>query len=148
MTIKQIIGISFLFFSLATLAQPEKLIQAEQIAPTPIGNQVVQEDWSIHSFTNVVVKPEFPGGMERLFAFFSENFKTTDPEIKGIIFLTFVIETNGTLSDIKVIRDLGDGTGEEAIRVMKMSPKWKPGQIEGKNIRTQYTVPLKVAGKK
>jgi periplasmic protein TonB len=86
-------------------------------------------DNSIHSLAGIEVRPEFPGGKEALYRFIKENYKTPEEDgLKGKVYMTFIIEKDGTLSDLKVIRDIGYGTGAEAIRVIKTSPKWIPGQ--------------------
>ena len=62
--------------------------------------------------------------------------------ISGRVFISFVVEKNGQLTDIKVLRGLGYGTDEEAVRVLKKSPKWKPGIQNGRAVRVQYTIPI------
>jgi hypothetical protein len=61
-----------------------------------------------------------------------KNFKIEEKDIKGKIYTTFIIEKDGSISDIKILRDLGYGTGKEIIRVLKLSPKWSPGIKDGK----------------
>ncbi|MNL60417.1 Gram-negative bacterial tonB protein [compost metagenome] len=58
--------------------------------------------------------------------------------------MTFIIEKDGSLSDIKVLRDIGHGTGAEAIRVLKMSPKWIPGKQNNNVVRTLFSIPVSV----
>jgi protein TonB len=58
------------------------------------------------------------------------------------VVLTFVVERDGSLTDIKVLRSLGSGTDEEAVRVLKASPKWKPGIQNGRPVRVQYSIPV------
>jgi protein TonB len=65
-----------------------------------------------------------------------------EASITGKVFLTFVIEKNGGLTDIRVLRGLGSGCDEEAIRVLKASPKWIPGQQNGEVVREQFTLPV------
>lgn len=94
--------------------------------------------------------PEYPGGINAFRQFIAENYinPKTDKNIKGTIVLTFVIEPDGSLSSIKVIRDLGYGTGAEAVRVLKKSKKWKPGVQNGRPIRVMYNLPLQLNIKK
>ena len=66
--------------------------------------------------------------------------------MKGKIFIQFVVEKDGSLTDIKVMRDLGYGTGAEAIRVLKKSPKWKPGIQNGRAVRVLYSLPISIVG--
>ena len=69
------------------------------------------------------------------------------PEVqgfKGKLIVSFIIETDGRLSDIKVLKDLGYGTSEEAIRVLQSSPKWIPGKQNGKPVRVAYSLPINI----
>ena len=62
--------------------------------------------------------------------------------ISGKVYISFVVEKDGSLTDIKVVRPLGSGTDEEAVRVLKNSPKWKPGIQNGRPVRVAYTMPI------
>lgn|SRR5690606_30896587 len=105
---------------------------------------------SIQIFAAAEIAPEYPGGINAFRQFIAENYinPKTDKNIKGTIVLTFVIEPDGSLSSIKVIRDLGYGTGAEAVRVLKKSKKWKPGVQNGRPIRVMYNLPLQLNIKK
>lgn len=104
-----------------------------------------QEDNTIYNSAGIEVKPEFPGGLQKFYAFLNANFKLPEEEdLNGKIFASFIVEKDGSLSDIKVIRDFGYGTGKELIRVLKMSPKWNPGQQNGKTVRVQYMIPFTI----
>ncbi|WP_281227826.1 energy transducer TonB [Flavobacterium aquiphilum] len=99
------------------------------------------------NYDDVEVRPEFPGGYNNLLAFIAKNFKLTDYEgYGGTLKVAFIIETDGSITNIKVVKDLGEGTGVEAKRVMLMSPKWSPGELGGKKVRVLYELPIKVAG--
>lgn len=111
----------------------------------PVQAVINENDNSIHSLGGIDVKPEFPGGIEAFQRFIKENFKT--PEVaglKGKIYMTFVVEKDGSLTDINVIRDIGYGTGKEAVRVLKTSPKWIPGKQNFELIRVLYSVPISI----
>lgn len=101
-------------------------------------------------YTSVEVMPEYPGGINEFRKFVMSNFKTPklDEGLKGMIVVQFIIEKDGSLSDIKVLRDLGHGTGEEAVRVVGLSEKWKPGIQNGKPVRVRYTLPIQIDIKK
>ena len=64
--------------------------------------------------------------------------------IQGTCYVTFVVEKDGSLTDIKVVRDIGFGTGKEAIRVLKSCPKWNPGEQNGKKVRVLYSLPITI----
>ncbi len=102
------------------------------------------DDNTIYNTAGIEVKPEYPGGMQKFFDFFLSNYKIPDNEedLKGKIFFSFIVEKDGSLSDIKVLRDIGYGSGKEGIRVMKMSPRWNPGMQNGKKVRVLYMMPV------
>lgn len=103
---------------------------------------------TIYNTAGIEVKPEFPGGIEKLITFLSRNFIYTDEmkeaELKGRIFVTFVVERDGSLTDIKVLRGLGFGTEVEAIQLFKKMPKWLPGEQNGKKVRCSYSFPITI----
>ena len=92
----------------------------------------------IYDIKGIEVKPEFPGGSIEFTNFLEKNFikPAEKPALKGKIYFTFIIEKDGSLTDIKILRDLGFKTGDEAIRVIKMAPKWNPGKYKCKEVRT------------
>ena len=93
----------------------------------------------------VEVKPEFPGGMDKFLKFVGNTYQVPDEEgLKGKVFVSFVVEKDGTLTDIKVLRDIGSGTGAEAIRVLKKSPRWTPAEQNGKKVRCSYQLPISI----
>ncbi|MBP5542259.1 MAG: energy transducer TonB [Bacteroidales bacterium] len=97
-------------------------------------------------FLVVEEDPEFPGGLEALNKYLAENIKypqlAKENNITGRVYVTFVVEKNGTVANVKVLRDIGGGCGAEAVRVVKAMPKWKPGKQRGQPVRTQYNVPV------
>ena len=87
--------------------------------------------------------PEFPGGEQALYDFLAKNIRIpSEPDVIGKVFVSFVVEKDGTITNPKVLRDIGAGCGEEALRVVRMMPKWKPGMHKGKAVRVQYTMPV------
>ena len=91
--------------------------------------------------------PEFPGGINKFYSYVGNNFEK--PEIENTsamrIFVSFVIEKDGRMSDIKVLKDPGYGLGKEAIRVLKsLRTKWTPGMLGGQAVRTAYNLPISV----
>ena len=94
---------------------------------------------------DVPTSPQFPGGMEAFYKFVGKEYKIPKGfSGKAKIILTFVVKADGNLEEIKVIKDAGFGTGEEAIRMMKKSPKWNPGLQDGKPVRVQYHLPIQL----
>ena len=119
-----------------------------ELTVEPVGNgpaAVVEEDNSIYNTAGIEVKPDFPGGMEKFYKFVGNNYQTPEEDgLKGKVYVTFVVEKDGSLTDIKVIRDIGYGTGKEAIRVLNKCPKWTPGEQNGKKVRLLYSLPITI----
>ena len=101
-------------------------------------------DNNVYSSAGIEVQPEFPGGAAGFSKYVQKNYRTpeVDQDLKGRVFVEFVVEKDGSLTDIKVVRDLGFGTGAEAIRMLKSAPKFKPGVQNGKTIRVRYSLPI------
>lgn len=91
--------------------------------------------------------PEYPGGEGALMAFFKENIQypenAFENKIEGNVKISFVISRDGSLRDFKVVNGLGYGCDEEAIRVAKLMPNWKPAMQNGKAVPVQFTLPIK-----
>lgn len=90
--------------------------------------------------------PEFPGGMEAFAKYLRKNLRYPDRAvqagIQGRVFVSFVVEKDGRLTDVKVLRGIGYGCDEEATRVLKKSPLWNPGIQNKREVRVLYTIPL------
>lgn len=90
--------------------------------------------------------PEFPGGVEALMDFVAKNVvypqEAMDKEISGRVYVSFVIEKDGSVNEVKVMKGIGGGCDDEAVRVIKAMPKWKPGKQEGKPVRVSYMMPI------
>lgn len=97
-------------------------------------------------FVVVEKSPEFPGGDDSLYAFIGRNIKYPEAakknKIEGRVFVTFVIEKDGQVSSAKILRDIGGGCGEEALRIVNSMPKWKPGTQRGNPVRVQFNLPI------
>ena len=96
---------------------------------------------------NVVeVDPEFPGGMEAFYKYLAENVhypeQAKKEQIQGRVFITFVVEKDGSISSAKVLRGIGGGCDEEALRVVNAMPKWTPGKMRGEVVRVNYNLPI------
>jgi protein TonB len=118
-----------------------------ELTVEPVGNGPadVVEDNNIYNTAGIEVKPDFPGGMAKFYKFVGNNYHTPEEEgLSGKVYVTFVVEKDGSLTDIKVVRDIGFGTGKEAIRVLKSCPKWNPGEQNGKKVRVLYSLPITI----
>ncbi|KAF0204244.1 MAG: periplasmic protein [Bacteroidetes bacterium] len=98
-------------------------------------------------FAVVETSPSFPGGDEARIRFLTNNIsypqEARDAGISGTVYITFVVERDGSTSDIRVLRGIGGGCDEEAVRVIKMMPEWSPGKQRGKPVRVQFNMPIK-----
>ena len=98
-------------------------------------------------FVVVEQDPEFPGGMEKLYQYLSSNIQypveAKAKKITGTVYISFVIEKDGSISNIKQLRCPDESLCAEAVRVVQNMPKWKPGRQRGKPVRVQYTLPIK-----
>ena len=97
-------------------------------------------------FVIVEQNPEFPGGMEGLYRYLATNINYPDEakakNIEGRVLVSFVIERDGSVSNVRAVRSPDEMLGREAERVVKAMPKWKPGKQQGKAVRVQYNLPI------
>lgn len=97
-------------------------------------------------FTVVDTEPQFPGGMDAMNKFLQDNIRyprlALENNITGKVYVTFVVEKDGSISNPSLLRDVGGGCGQEAIRVVKMMPKWTPGMQGGKPVRVRFNLPV------
>ncbi|MFV8343413.1 M56 family metallopeptidase [Flavobacterium sp. XS2P39] len=95
--------------------------------------------------SEITQQPKFPGGMLAFYKFVGSNFITpAELKGKGRLYMTFMIEKDGSLSEFEILRDMGFGTGKEAIRVLKLCPKWIPGRDNNQPIRVKYNLPIAI----
>ena len=97
-------------------------------------------------FVVVEQDPQYPGGYEAMYKFLASNIvypkQAKENGVTGKVFVSFVIEKDGSVTNVKLVRDPGCGLGEEAVRVVKMMPRWKPGMQRGTPVRTQFMLPI------
>lgn len=112
--------------------------------------EFVVEDEEIeeeHIFLVVENMPEFPGGEAAMYKFIGKNIEyprmAKESGISGRVFITFVVERDGSVSDVQILRGIGGGCDEEAVRVIRKMPRWSPGKQRGKPVRVQYRMPIK-----
>jgi protein TonB len=104
-------------------------------------------------YTTLDVYPRFPGGDQARFYFLRSNIRYPDAAVKsgigGVVMVVFVIEPDGSLSNIEVSKGIGGGCDEEAVRVVKTMPRWEPGRRSGKAVRVLVRMPIvfKIPGK-
>ena len=90
--------------------------------------------------------PVFPGGEMKMYEFLGMNVRYPQRAIKdgysGTVYVRFVVEPDGTITNIEIAKGVGGGCSEEAMRVVKMMPNWIPGEAFGKKVRVTYTLPI------
>jgi periplasmic protein TonB len=112
---------------------------------TTVTDSQIKSDENVYNTAGIEVKPDYPGGISEFYKFVGKTYKV--PNVKGLsgkVFVSFVVEKNGKLTDIKVLRDIGHGSGQEAIRVLKKCKKWTPGFQNGKEVRVLYSLPINI----
>ena len=118
----------------------------EVVIAAPVEAPVEEEEEEV-VFVVVETMTEFPGGQQALFKYLSENVKypviAQENGIQGRVICQFVVNKDGSIVDVEVVRSGGDASlDKEAVRVIKSMPKWKPGKQRGKAVRVKYTVPV------
>lgn len=110
------------------------------------GTGTVAEDNSVHDAAGLDLNPEFEGGMAAWSKYIRKNLRypsmAQENGVQGKVFIGFVVEKDGSISDVTILKGIGGGCDEEAMRVIKKSPKWKPGQQQNNKVRVRYTMPI------
>jgi TonB family protein len=98
------------------------------------------------TFMLVEKMPEYPGGENELYRYLATNIQypaeAKKKGIQGRVFVTFIIEQDGRVTDVRILRGIGGGCDEEALRVVRAMPRWRPGVQKGKPVRVQYNLPI------
>lgn len=130
-----------------TSGTTEKQNAIAQDPQEPVKTKPVSvKDIKTYDFAKLDAAPMFKGGMEELYRYLKRTIKYPQEakanNIQGKVFLSYIVDTDGSLKDIKVLRGLGYGLDEEAVRAIKASPRWIPGKVNGKAVRVQYSIPI------
>jgi protein TonB len=98
-------------------------------------------------FTVVEESAMFSGGQDELIKYLALNIQYPKQAkvrgVEGLVYVSFVVEKDGSLTDIKLLRDIGSGCGQEALRVVKEMPKWRPAKLKCETVRMQFNLPVK-----
>lgn len=121
---------------------PNAQLTLEPPGDGPKAPEVV-DDNSLYNSAGVEVKPEFPGGIDKFYKYVQNNFEQPEDEgfPGGRLIVSFVVEKDGSLTDIKV-RDIGYGTKAAAEKLLRKCPRWTPAEQNGKKVRCSYTLPI------
>ncbi|RDV14115.1 energy transducer TonB [Pontibacter diazotrophicus] len=112
-----------------------------------IGTATGEAEEAPAEFIHVQEMPEFVGGDKALFAYLSKQMRypaeAQRAGVEGIVVVTFVVAMDGAITKAEIVKGLGSGTDEEALRVINKMPRWKPGKQNGRNVPVRYTLPIK-----
>ena len=121
----------------------DEVIEEYEFTPPEIEEEEIVE---AEIFKVVEEMPEFPGGAAKMMEYIQKNIKypmmARESDIQGRVFVNFVVEPNGEISNVEVLRGIGGGCDEEAVRVVRSMPNWKPGKQRGSAVRCAFTVPI------
>ena len=127
----------------------DEVVEVEEVVEVVVEEVVeeVEEPEEPEIFTIVEQSAEFPGGMGELLKYLGKNINyppiAQENGIEGRVVLRFIVDETGGISDVQILRDIGGGCGEEAVRVVKKMPKWSPGKQRGRAVKQYYTLPVK-----
>jgi TonB family protein len=111
-----------------------------------ISGSATDKSKQVYPYTRRQVEPQFKGGMDALYNYLGNKIEYPDRAarkgIQGMVMLKFVVEKDGSITDIEVLKTPSPDLSDEAIRVLKKSPKWTPGIFFGRTARVQYTLPV------
>ncbi len=124
-----------------TLSYLSGVVSIDPKTPT----QFKGKDSDVYMTSAVKVKPSFAGGLTKFYEYINSNLKVSDQDTKidRKIFISFVVGTDGSLSEIKILRGINTALDNEVIRVVKSS-KWIPGEQDGKKVKVLYSLPIKI----
>lgn len=112
----------------------------------PAVTKVLEIEEDNTAFITVEVQPSFMGGNSEMYKFLGKNLKyptaAQRANIQGKVFLSFIVEKDGSITDIETMKGIGFGCDEEAMRVVKLMPKWIAGKQNGRNVRVKFTIPV------
>ncbi|RZL49452.1 MAG: TonB family protein [Pedobacter sp.] len=129
------------------VANSDDYTDLQNIVITGFSQKKEESNDQVYSFVAMSTPPTYPGGVMKFYEYLGQNIKypsdAAENDIQGNVFVSFVVEKDGSLSDLRVDRKLGFGTDEEALRVLRLSKRWNPGIQNGKPVRVRYNIPIK-----
>jgi len=121
-------------------------VTEETVIEEIVFEEPVEEEAAEEIFTIVEQQPGYPGGNAAFYSYIGKKMKYPSQArrmgIEGKVFVQFVVDTNGAITDVQVMRGIGAGCDEEAIRVIQNSPKWQPGKQRGKAVKVRMVLPI------
>ncbi len=124
--------------------EADEEMEIEEYVPIEVEEEEVEEE---EIFLVVEQQPEFPGGEKARLTYLSNNINypqmARESNIQGTVYVSFVVEPNGSISNVAIMRPIGGGCDEEAMRVVQEMPSWIPGKQRGRAVRVRFTMPIK-----
>ncbi|MBX2893021.1 MAG: TonB family protein [Saprospiraceae bacterium] len=115
--------------------------------PREVENSKKTQDDGEYNMVTVQKPPTFPGGEQDLLRYLAENIKypalAREAGIEGTVALSFVVNKDGSVTDVSILKDIGGGCGKEAVRVVKSMPRWAPGEANGHPVKVRFTLPVR-----
>jgi protein TonB len=119
--------------------------QSIEVEEAGTGNAVVEEKTE-EIFLVVEQQPEFPGGIQEMMKFIQKNVKYPNQAknmgIEGKVFIQFVVNSFGDITGVTLVKGIGYGCDDEALRVVNIMPRWTPGRQNGKSVSVRYSIPI------
>lgn len=134
------------FFANSILAQNNDAPPTLEETPKPAteGLKVVEKTYEIFQIEK---QPSFPGGESELMNFLAQNIKypkaARNRGLQGTVLASFIVNKDGSISDVRIVRDIGRGCGKEVERVLGRMPNWIPGMADGYPVKVRFTLPVK-----
>ncbi|MEI6408860.1 MAG: TonB family protein [Bacteroidota bacterium] len=124
---------------------------APSVEENPSELKVIEEPKVVEEKTfemfDIQKPPSFPGGEAELMKYLGKEIQypalAKENNIQGVVALTFVVNKDGSISDVQVVKDIGGGCGKEAVRVVKAMPKWSAGEANGHAVKVRFTLPVR-----
>ncbi len=125
--------------------EPTGIPDDKELDPKVV-ERVQPEDTKVYNLFDIQKMPSFPGGEAAMHRFVLDNFKrpALASEVAGTIAVSFVVGKDGDIEDIKILRDPGAGLGKEVVRVVRLMPKWLPGEANGNPVKVRFTLPVRL----
>ena len=129
-----------------TILEPEPEIDFEIFDDESEIEEVV--DAKIWNLDEISIKPQFPGGINKFYHFIRNNYAFPEADrrlgTEGIIYVKFIIDENGNMTNISILRGVNNRMDKETTRVLGLSPKWTPGKFGDKNVPVSYRIPIRL----
>lgn len=126
--------------------QPDEIVSLDSVVTDSGTVYTTKARFGSSVYTFVEKMPEYPGGVDALMNYLSKNIKypkaARKNNIQGKVFLKFVVSADGSINNVTIIRGIGGGCEEEAVRVVENMPRWFPGYANGEAVDVWYTLPI------